>query len=134
MPPLKLSVVTVSLNQAAYIEANIRSVLAQAYPGVEHIVVDGGSTDGTLDILKRYPHLRWISEPDTGQSNALNKGIAMATGEIVGWLNSDDTYEPGAFAARGGSVRRPEREGGLRRRPRDRRDRRGHENVHLART
>jgi glycosyltransferase involved in cell wall biosynthesis len=95
----KISVVTVSLNQAAYIEANIRSVLAQQYPGVEHIVVDGGSTDGTLDILKRHPHLRWISEPDSGQSNALNKGFAMATGEIVGWLNSDDTYEPGAFAA-----------------------------------
>ncbi len=62
-------------------------------------MIDGGSTDGTLDILKRHPHLQWISEPDRGQSNALNKGFAMATGEIVGWLNSDDTYEPGAFAA-----------------------------------
>ena len=93
----KFSIVTTSLNQAGFIDANIGSVVAQQYPDVEHIVVDGGSTDGTLEILKRYPHLRWISEPDRGQSQAFNKGLAMATGEVVGWLNSDDTYEPGVF-------------------------------------
>src|SRR3990172_11116719 len=93
----KFSIVTTSLNQAGFIDANIGSVLAQQYPDAEHIVVDGGSTDGTLDILKRYPHLRCTSGPDRGQSQAFNKGLAMATGEVVGWLNSDDTYEPGVF-------------------------------------
>jgi glycosyltransferase involved in cell wall biosynthesis len=94
-----VSVVTPSLNQGAYIEDAIRSVLEQDYPHVEHIVVDGGSADGTLDVLRRYPTLRWISEPDHGQADAVNKGFALAHGEIFGWLNSDDLYLPGAIAA-----------------------------------
>lgn len=96
-PPL-ISVVTPSFNQAAYIEETIRSVAAQDYPHVEHIVVDGGSTDGTLEILARYPHLRWISEKDRGQADAVNKAVRMARGDIIAWLNSDDTYLPGALS------------------------------------
>lgn len=100
MPELpRITVITPSLNQGRYIRQNILSVLAQDYPGLEHIVVDGGSTDGTLAVLKEFPHLRWISEPDRGQADALNKGLALATGDIVGWLNADDWYEPGIFAA-----------------------------------
>ena len=94
----KISVVTPSFNQAAFIEENIQSVLSQGYPNVEHIIVDGGSTDGTLEILRRYPHLRWVSEPDRGQTHALNKGFHMASGEVIGWVNSDDTYCPGALS------------------------------------
>lgn len=93
----KISVITPSYNQGAFIEKTIESVLAQNYPHFEHIVVDGGSSDCTLDILKRYPHLRWLSESDKGQSNAVNKGLRMAEGEIIAWINSDDWYEPGAF-------------------------------------
>jgi glycosyltransferase involved in cell wall biosynthesis len=94
-----VSVVTPSLNQGAYIEETIQSVLDQDYPNIEHVVVDGGSTDGTLHVLHRFPHLRWISEPDRGQADAVNKGFRMARGEIFGWLNSDDLYLPGAIAA-----------------------------------
>ena len=97
-PPL-VSVVTPSLNQGAFIEESIQSVLGQDYPNIEHVVVDGGSTDGTLEVLRRYPHVRWISECDDGQADALNKGFAMARGDILGWLNSDDLYLPGAIAA-----------------------------------
>jgi glycosyltransferase involved in cell wall biosynthesis len=93
-----VSVVTPSLNQAAYIEATIRSVAEQSYPRIEHIVVDGGSTDGTLDILRRWPHLRWLSEPDEGQSSAIAKGFAMARGDVFAWLNSDDYYIENAVA------------------------------------
>ncbi len=92
-----VSVVTPSLNDAEFIERTIQSVANQDYPNLEHIVVDGGSTDGTMEILKRYPKVRWISEKDSGQSDALNKGFKLARGEIVGWLNSDDTYNPGAI-------------------------------------
>lgn len=93
-----ISIITPSFNQAAYIEDTIRSVMTQDYPSWEHIVVDGGSSDGTVEILQRYPHLRWVSEKDRGQADAVNKGLRMAQGEIIGWLNSDDTYLPGALA------------------------------------
>jgi glycosyltransferase involved in cell wall biosynthesis len=93
----KISIVTPSLNQGKFIEDAIMSVLKQCYPNIEHIVVDACSTDNTLAILGKYPHLRWISEPDRGQSDALNKGFEMATGELIGWLNTDEYYLPGAF-------------------------------------
>jgi glycosyltransferase involved in cell wall biosynthesis len=72
-------------------------VLKQNYPNFEHIIIDGGSTDGTVEILKQYPHLKWISEPDEGQSDALNKGFKMASGELLGWLNTDEFYLPNVF-------------------------------------
>jgi glycosyltransferase involved in cell wall biosynthesis len=91
-----VSIVTPSLNQARFIAETIASVASQDYPNIEHVVVDGGSTDGTVDILRRYPSLQWVSEPDGGQSDAINKGLRRARGEIVAWLNSDDVYLPGA--------------------------------------
>jgi glycosyltransferase involved in cell wall biosynthesis len=101
----KFSIVTPSFNQRAYIEEALLSVKNQAYLKVEHIVIDGASTDGTVEVLRDYAsrpgwgHLRWISEPDRGQSDALNKGFRMAVGEIVGWLNSDDRYRSECFRA-----------------------------------
>lgn len=97
-PPL-VSIVTPSLDQAQFIEAAIDSIRSQDYPRIEHVVVDGGSTDGTLEILQRQPGLRWISEPDRGQADAINKGFRMSTGEIFAWLNADDVYLPGAVTA-----------------------------------
>jgi glycosyltransferase involved in cell wall biosynthesis len=94
-----ISILTPSFNQGAYLERNILSVLNQNYPSFEHIVIDGGSTDNSLDILKKYPHLKWVSEKDKGQADALNKGLEMATGEIIGWINSDDFYEANIFNA-----------------------------------
>ena len=96
---MKISIITPSFNQGRFIEDAIRSVLDQHYPDVEHIVVDNCSGDETLNILRKYPHVRWISEPDHGQSHALNKGFRMATGEVLAWLNCDDFYLPGAFHA-----------------------------------
>ncbi len=93
-----VSIVTPSLNQARYLREAIESVRAQTYDSIEHIVVDGGSTDGTLEILRDYDDLDWVSEPDRGQSHALNKGFALAEGEVFGWLNADDAYEPDAVA------------------------------------
>ena len=93
----KVSIVTPSLNQAQYIEENILSILSQGYPNIEHIIIDGGSTDGTIDILKKYDHLIWVSEPDRGQTDAINKGLNISTGEIWAYLNSDDFYEKGAI-------------------------------------
>lgn len=89
-----ISIITPCLNRVNFVGAAIESVLDQGYPNLEHIVVDGGSTDGTLDLLRRYQHVRLISEPDEGVYDALNKGIDMARGEIIGHLNSDDLYEP----------------------------------------
>ena len=93
----RFSVITPSLNQDRYIETTIKSVLDQNFENFEHFVIDGGSTDKTIEILSKYPHLKWISEPDSGQSNALNKGFKMASGEIIAWINSDDWYAPHAF-------------------------------------
>ena len=94
---LPVSIITPSLNQVRYIEDAIQSVLRQNYSVVEHIVVDGGSTDGTLDILARYPHIRVVSEPDHGMYDALNKGLKIASGEIIGFLNADDLYADHVF-------------------------------------
>src|SRR5262249_25886537 len=93
------SIVMPSFRQAHYIDRSIRSILNQRYPDTELIVIDGGSQDGTVAILESYARqlAYWRSEPDQGQSDALNKGFRQATGEIVGWLNSDDLYLPGAF-------------------------------------
>jgi glycosyltransferase involved in cell wall biosynthesis len=93
------SVVTPSFNQARFLEDTIRSVLRQGVSSYEHIVMDGGSTDDTAEVAARHPHLRFVSEPDRGQTHALNKALRLARGEIVAWINSDDYYAPGAFAA-----------------------------------
>ncbi len=95
----KISVITVSYNQGEFIRDTIESVLAQNYPNFEHIIIDGGSSDDTVNILKEYPHLIWTSEPDRGQCDGLNKGFARATGDIIAWINSDDWYAPGIFSA-----------------------------------
>lgn len=95
----RISIVTPSFNQGQYIEQTICSVLDQNYPNLEYIIIDGGSTDGTVDIIKKYGDriTYWVSTPDKGQTDAINKGFAKCTGEIFNWINSDDYYEPGTF-------------------------------------
>ncbi len=95
----KISIVTPSFNQAEFIERTILSVLNQNYPNLEYILIDGGSTDGSIDIIKKYEKYFtfWVSEPDEGQTDAINKGFKVATGDLIGWQNSDDIYLPGAF-------------------------------------
>lgn len=94
-----ISIITPSYRCAPYIRHCIQSVLAQHPVAFEHIVLDNCSPDGTVEILKQYPHLRWISEPDRGEADALNKGLGMARGAVIGWLNADDYYLPGIFEA-----------------------------------
>ena len=96
---LLVSIITPSYNQGGFIEETIKSVLSQDYPEIEYIVIDGGSTDNTVEILKKYEgRLKWVSEKDRGQSDAINKGFGMARGEILAWLNSDDIYLSGAVS------------------------------------
>jgi glycosyltransferase involved in cell wall biosynthesis len=101
--PLSISIVTPSLNQASFIHDALESVSMQNYPSCEHLVIDGMSSDGTVELLRNFKTDRatsgitWVSEPDNGQSEALNKGFRQATGDIIGWLNADDRYRIGCF-------------------------------------
>ena len=93
-----LSIVTPSFNQAPFLRDTIESVLSQNYPQLQYWVMDGGSTDGSVELLRGYgDRLQWVSEPDGGQANAINRGFARCSGDIFAWINSDDRYAPGAF-------------------------------------
>jgi glycosyltransferase involved in cell wall biosynthesis len=91
-----ISIVTPSFNQAPFLEDTIRSVLSSTYPSLQYVVIDGGSTDGSVDVIRRYEDrlTSWVSEPDDGQYHAITKGFARTDGELMGWLNSDDLYLP----------------------------------------
>lgn len=99
MPP-RITIITPNFNGGRFLEATINSVLSQDYPNLQYIVIDGGSTDGSIDIIKKYAHAidYWVSETDTGPAQAINKGIARADGEWLNWLNSDDLLLPGALS------------------------------------
>jgi glycosyltransferase involved in cell wall biosynthesis len=99
----KISIITPSFNQSQYLEKTIQSVVDQNYPNLEYIIMDGGSTDGSVDIIKKYTNIitHWESNPDKGQADAIFRGFEQTTGDIIAWINSDDYYLDGAFASVG---------------------------------
>jgi glycosyltransferase involved in cell wall biosynthesis len=97
-PEPLVTIITPSFNSFPYIQETVKSIREQGYSNIEHIVMDGGSLDGTVEFLRSQKTIRWISEPDRGQSHALNKGFKLAKGDFVGWLNADDTYQPSAVS------------------------------------
>ncbi|HLO81802.1 MAG TPA: glycosyltransferase family 2 protein [Chitinophagaceae bacterium] len=93
----RISVITPSFNAAKTIDRAIQSVLAQKYSNVQHLIIDGGSTDGTFNIIQKYQHIKWVSERDQGQADAMNKGFELSNGELIVYLNADDEFAPGVF-------------------------------------